>query len=225
MAKGDSGSKKAKGKNSYKNSVSVGNDTIEYDGTLKYGGLDKSLSAKQRKTIENFENKRYKNKIEYGLTVDGDGNIVGKEHKGGKGSVRSTYAEAMTKDNVFSHNHPRGDGELGGTFSDSDLRNFIMTNRKTTRATAKEGTYSISKTNNFDGSGLRNYYAREDKKAYKKYANKMDSLRDDYYSNRISYNDLDKQAKKAFNTYLVDSHNILLDGQSKYGYTYTLEKR
>lgn len=118
----------------------------------------------------------------------------------------------------------RGDGKLGGTFSFEDMKNFAIFKNTTERAKAKEGTYSISKTSNFDTKGFL-AFAR---KAYSNFNSnkkaKNIKLASDYYAKKITYDDYKKQVAKEFNTELVNLHNTYKSGEKQYGYTYTLER-
>ena len=198
---------------------------IEFEGELKYGGNDPNFTGKQRQIITDWEKKRGEAKIEYGYAVDADGNPIGKEIRGGKGSVKMPYSYTQGDGNAWSHVHPRGDGTLGGTFSDADLRIFAFGKSKTARATAKEGTYSISKGKNFDSAGFRSHTRAASAKFTSEYRAKETALRRDYNNGKISYNDYLKGNAKAFNTGLVALHNDISAGQKQYGYTYTLERK
>ena len=198
---------------------------IEFDGDLVFGELDKAVPDAVRKNLDAWETKRSKAKIEYGMSYYPDGTPIGKEMRGGKGSVRSPLSYHATDGATFTHNHPRGDGLLGGTFSGADLRNFANGGNATCRATAKEGTYSISKTKNFDSKGFNSYVAKVEADVRKTYKSEHKKISDAYNNNKISYDQVTLMQGKAFNTYLVNLHNAYRDGQKQYGYTYTLEKR
>lgn len=224
MAKGGRGGRRGGGV--AKGELTLPNGTkIEFDGDLVFGGLDKAVPEAVRKNLDDWETKRYGNKVEFAMAWNADGTPIGKEAKGGKGSVRTPFAFHHTDNSVFTHNHPRGDGMLGGTFSNADLHNFTIGGNVTSRATAKEGTYSISKTKNFDAKGFTTYYTNERSKVRKNYENEVNKLGKSYKDSKISYDDYMLGAAKSFNTYLVQQHNVLLKGQKQYGYTYTLEKR
>lgn len=197
---------------------------IEFEGTLHYDGDDKALTGKARAAVTGWEAKRVKNKIEYAFAVDADGNPVGAEVKGGKGSVRTPRYYLDNNGGAFTHIHPRGDGMLGGTFSGADLRNFAARSTKTTRAAAKEGTYSISKGKGFDAAGFRSFAARADAEFSANYRKRSSVAGKAYREGKMSYGDYLKANAKAFNTALVELHETLRGGQKKYGYTYTLEK-
>ncbi len=209
-----------------KGSLSLpGGDTIEYDGALQYGKKDPGLTGLGRKNIEDWEKKRVKNKVEYAFAVDGNGNPVGREIRGSKGSVRSPWSYHNQDNGAFTHIHPREGGMLGGTFSGADMVNFANGRSKTSRAAAKEGTYSISKNSNFDAGGFKSYVKTAESN-FRNNANKLvKNASADYRTGKISYSEYVKQANKAFNTALVSLHNDYLAGQRKYGYTYTLEQR
>lgn len=220
-------------------SITLGNgEKIEYEGNLTYGNDDATLSPAVRKTIESWEKRRASAKIEYGYAVDSNGNAVGKEVRGGKQSVQTPLYYHATG-NTFTHIHPRGGGQLGGTFSPTDLSAFGTTGEQTMRAVAKEGTYSISKGQNFHGYSLYKYLQAESRKASAKARQAMTpinkTIRDagnDYSSGKISraqydaaYKQYQKDAAKIFNTQLVELHDALLNGQKQFNYTYTLERR
>ena len=197
---------------------------IEFEGELHYGGNDKALTGTARTVVTTWEAKRVKNKVEYAYAVDANGNPIGAEIRGSKGSVRVPRSYHNTPDGAFTHIHPRGDGMLGGTFSSADLRNFSNYSQKTVRAAAKEGTYSISKGKNFDATGFKSFIAKAESSFSSTYRTKESALSKQYRSGKISYNDYLKGNAKAFNTALVQLHNTYRSGQKKYGYSYTLEK-
>lgn len=196
---------------------------IEFEGDLRYGGKDTALTKETRKAIEEWEAKRVKNKVEYAYSVMEDGTPVGPEVKGSKGSVRSPLSYKQ-EGATFTHIHPREDGILGGTFSQADLRNFANNPCKTVRAKAKEGAYSISKTDKFDAQGFKGFIHGANQQFENTYKSKVKSLSSDYKNGKISYNDYLKGNAKAFNTALVELHNIYSSGQKQYGYKYTLEE-
>lgn len=197
---------------------------IEFEGTLEYGKKDKALTGAARTAIESWEKKRVTNKVEYGYAVDANGNPIGKEIRGGKGSVRTPIAYNDTPGGTFTHIHPRGDGMLGGTFSTADLTIFSMRRGQTKRAAAKEGTYSISKGKNFDAAGFRDYVYQVNAQFNNNYRGKANALAKDYRAGKIDYKAYLQSNAKAFNSALVQLHNDYSAGQKKYGYTYTLEK-
>ena len=209
---------------------------------LKYGKADSVLSGGARTSIEAFEAKRFKMKSEYSQFVDANGNMVGQENHGGKGSVGASMHQRNTA-YAMSHNHPRDGGMLGGTFSKDDMSNFVAYNQTVYRATAVEGTYSIAKGAKFDGQGFRQYYHNANNVNRAKYAAAEKAARTAYNAdvNRVmasnmshgdkaaaankAWNEYMSKNAKAFNTFLVENHNALIAGQQKYGYSYTLERR
>lgn len=193
------------------------------DTPLIYGDLDSALTGNARTVIEQFENRRYTTKTEYSRFIDSNGNIIEENH-GGRGSVGATMHARQTAD-AMSHNHPRGDGGLGGTFSEGDISNFSRFNQTTYRATAKEGTYSISKTGSFNGKALSRDYDLAVKRMETNLIGNADSVKLQYRTGKISYNQAVTSIQKLNNAFLVEMHNWLLNNQSNYGYTYTLERR
>ena len=195
---------------------------------LKFGEKDPALAGASRKTVEDWENKRYKNKIEFSQFSMDDGSVY-EENKGARNHVGATPGARRTAD-VLTHNHPRygygEEGYLSGTFSngDGDLDNFCRFNQRTYRATGKEGTYSISKGKNFD-SKLAGEYGKAMRSHEAEYDATMSNLRKQLKSNQITYTEQSAMAKKAFNKWMVQNHNWLLANQKTYGYNYTLERR
>ena len=202
--------------------VTVQNGTAELNVPLVYGGRAQMTDA-QRRIIDDREKKWENENVENLIFLDKNGNIV-VERKGDTTSVGVSNYELMQTE-VMTHNHPRsGDADknmLGGTFSDADMQIFAQAPMKTMRASAYEGTYTITKGSNFNYSG------------FSRYASSVSSKRDDEHrarsimavlnsSNAEEYN---KLVTDSFNRFLVDVHNDLIAGQQKYGYTYSLEKR
>lgn len=198
------------------------------DTPLIYGDKDPAVTGKMREALEAQEAKRLGAKIEYGLGIREDGTTIIKEFKGGKDSIRSIPALLFNVAAAFTHNHPRGkgeDGQLGGTFSTGDLFTFAGNKVKTVRASAAEGTYSITKTNKFNSTSFRRFMTDNDNKAQSAHRERMGKLADKVRNGQIKYDDYIKQTTKSFNTMLIDIHNGLRSGQKEHGYTYTLEER
>ena len=203
---------------------------INLAGTpLIYGGLDKSISAAQRKILEAQEKKRLVAKREHALLVGQDGSVAGAEVHGGSGSCKIPIGWSYTKGAVLTHNHPRGgageDWVIGGTFSPGDIKHFSNGRYATMRASAAEGTYSITKGSNFNGAGFITYAKGVSAAATRKHNQTTNQLKQDCASNKITYTDYRKGCNKAFNSMLIEIHNGLMSGQKTYGYSYTLERR
>lgn len=231
MAKGGRGGSQ----NGGNSGMSVSTSAVAQDGTtidlsdtpLRYGGNDKALSAKERAALETQEKKRLSAKVEYAYAVDAEGNPVGNEKRGGKGSVSVPYS-MYVEGGTLTHNHPRvGEeaGMLGGTFSTADLNGFALRGIRTMRASASEGTYSITKGTNFNAQGLTSYRRELERSANKAAKEKVNSAGEKFKRGEISRIQLMAEAKKAGNEALVSIHNGLIAGQKEYGYSYTLERR
>lgn len=193
------------------------------DNPLKYGRKDDMLKGDSRKAIEEFELEKVHADREYSRVVDKNGNVYS-ERKGDKGSV---YIETKPGEDgqTGSHNHPREIGMLGGTFSNADIDSFSTdTKLKTLRATAKEGTYSISKGKNFDGAGLMAYKESERNRLILERKERNRNIKRMYSNGDISEAKAYELQRKSFNKFLVDVHNSLIAGQKTYGYNYTLER-
>ena len=204
--------------------LTIGDDKIDLsDSPLVYGEKDKALTGQARTTIEAFENKRYGMKTEYSTFVDANGRVIENNH-GNKGNVGATLYARKTAD-VMSHNHPREEGMLGGPFSAGDMANFSNFNQTTYRATAKEGTYSITKGKNFKGQDFQKAVKAQSDASYQKCKSITDALASDYRAGKMTYSEYRIKAVKANNAMLVDDHNWFMANQKKYGYSYTLERR
>ena len=227
MGRGSSGAGGAKGGAKAPvvlDKLEIGTEAIDLSSSpLTYGDNDAALTGAARKSVEAFEDKRHKAKIEYSELIMDDGTVI-ESNKGGRGSVRASL-EARSKADVLTHNHPREEGILGGTFSDADLQNFGKFHQTTYRATTKEGTYSISKGKNFDGKGLVSAYKSYMRTNDRNLSHAMKNLRSDFMSGKLNPAEFTSANKSAFNKSLVKLHNWLSENQANYGYTYTLERR
>ena len=201
------------------------------DFPLATGPKDSTLSDAQRSTIEAFEAKRVGAPIEYVMILDSQGNTTipysAGDVRGKKGSC-GVDPKFFVGGEILSHNHPRADagevGVLGGTFSGADLD--IFTNHgglKTIRATAAEGTYSLSKGSGFNASAFSSYIKSAYASADKVYKSTVDQLSADFKAGKITQQQYSRGNKRAFNKSLVDMHNALLAGQKTHNYSYTLE--
>lgn len=240
MAKSGSGGKRGSGGGtSIAKNVTVGGVVVDLTkNPLQYGNRDSTLTAQARAAIDDFEDKRRNEKIEYSRFVDANGKVI-EDNKGSKTSVKaSNYARRTAY--AMTHIHPRedGSGQLGGTFSPGDIKNFGFYNQTVYRAAAAEGTYTIAKGAKFDGYGLWKHYSDIDKKLTAAYNDSRpaafadyDKAVKDYKAGKISYAAVRQAYERGvradsdnFNTLLVGLHNALLAGQKQFGYTYSLER-
>lgn len=212
--------------------LSAGRSISDYDGSridmshapLKYGKDDASLKGAVKDVVSKFEDKRMKAKVEYGFLTDDKGNII-TEKRGGKGGV-AMYDRDWAKATVMSHIHPREAGMLGGSFSEADIDTFTYFNNvRTMRAVAKEGIYSMTKGKSFNASGLKSYFNQRHSELRAGFSKTANALNKSYKSGQIDYDTYYKRYSREFNKFLSDSHRMILDGQKKFGYTYTLERR
>lgn len=193
------------------------------DAKLKYGGDDKAVAGAQRTATVAQETKRLTASVEYCQGFDANGNPVAPERRGGATSVRPYRSQVDAE--VFTHNHPREKGVLGGTFSYADLSTFDTDKGRTIRASAKEGTYSLTKGKNFNGMGLKAHYRQVIRTAETNHASRVNQLKAQLASGAITKSEYNSRRQTSFNMELVEMHNGLIAGASQYGYTYTLERR
>lgn len=206
--------------------ITSNGDIIDLSGMpLIYNDDDPGVAGDARSVIEAWENRRVKNKVEFNMSVDQNGEQIGKEVRGGKGSVRVPVSQ-LQEGAIHTHIHPREERDiLGGTFSDADLRNFADYGVSTYRAKAKEGAYSISKTNGFNRDGFKSYVNSLHSKENATLSSSMKDFRERVRrDSSYTYNQYSTDCANAFNRYLVAVHNGLLSGQKQYGYSYTLER-
>lgn len=209
----------------YTTSVDDGHGSvINLDKPLVYGS-PASMSDDVRFMIDAFEDKRRDMKVEYGILIDAMGRVL-ETKRGGKGSVAMS-SRNWNQSYAMSHSHPAG-GRIGGTFSDADLSAFIYSPTQIMRAAAAEGTYSMTKTNSFNGRELRRAFIGE----FGSYGTRrMESLKvenaiaSEFKNGDITYSEYEQKHYKNFNNLLVDMHNWFSDNQNTYGYSYTLERR
>lgn len=226
---GGRGSSSGKNGIGYTATKIIGQGGAEIDLTdtpLRYTGNDAAITGKAREVLEAQEKKRLEAAVEYAYGVDADGNVIG-EKRGGKASCAVPY-NLWVDGGTLTHNHPRtGDekGTLGGTFSTADIKGLVAYDVRTMRASAAEGTYSITKSKNFNGNGLISYRRQLERSANAAAKQKVQEAGERYKRGEISQTQLMSVAKKASNAALVSIHNGLIAGQSTYGYTYTLERR
>lgn len=193
---------------------------------LRYGKNDPNVSKNDRLIIDDFEVSDHVRSagFERILFTNGNGMITGTAD-GDSGSV-GIEEDVVKASLMMTHSHPRSEGAvLGGTFSDADLNNFLdVGNLKTMRATAGEGTYSISRLKNFDVEGFRQYALNEHSRLFKPYYEYAKETELKYTKGEISYKTYLNRLIKKFNRTQVAFHNHLLAGQEQYGYFYTLER-
>ena len=147
MAKGAHGGKRAGGiKDSLGNSI--GNSdystsvttqqgkTVALSTPLVYGeDTGKSISATATAHLDKFYGRIDKQKVEYEIVLDKDGNVI-KETRGSKNSVSTKLTrDDWDRVDVATHLHPRNDGfydsqTIGGTFSTQDIKSFDRTLRQ-----------------------------------------------------------------------------------------------
>ena len=224
MAKGNRGGRGKTTIGSFKDGANINGDIIEFDGDLKLTKNDGSINPVQRAAVDLWEAKRANMKIEYANAFGFQGSEYG-ELRGGPNGVNLKPYYFANRGSVVTHIHPRGDGGLGGTFSDADIKAWSRGNGNTIRAVAKEGTYSISKGKNFNGSGLYAYVQKQFNSYTKSLQTTKRSLQSKVNSGSMTAKQANKILQKEFNTVLVSMHNDLLNNQSVYGYNYYLEKR
>lgn len=119
------------------------------------------------------EAKTVNRKTEKMTVIDDDGNIL-LEKSGGRGSVSFGAREGFILDRqTITHNHP---GEFGGTFSGADIKVMVDYKLKAIRAVAKEGTYSLERTEKVNSNS-----AYELKESFKKSSNEVNrTMRKEY---------------------------------------------
>lgn len=203
--------------------LTVGLENIEFDGALRYSKRDRQILVNVRPNVDYWENQRYKSKVEFASSFRIDGTRIG-EVRGTKDKVDVPYAYHATPNAVFTHVHPREQTLLGGTFSLKDLENFAKYANKTARATAKEGTYSISKSRKFKKAEFESYiqtmrknhhdvYESKNERTVKKFEKKKDRankavlriLKSKVFNysqkavlmNKLSVRDIENRKKKA----------------------------
>lgn len=196
---------------------------ITLDKELRYGGTGSGLNSSAIDRIATDG--------EWTMAFNEDGNVV--EINGKKIAVQPS---TMRKSDVRSLDHSAKDGRLGGPLTVEELRRF---DNKVLRATAPEGTYTLTKGPKFNDAGLQKYFSKASAAAQAKYDAAMKrawqktiSVEADHKEGRATRAQvaaarraLKEAERKAYNTMLVEQHDALRSGQKKYGYAYSLVKR
>ena len=212
-------------------SVTVQNGrTLTLKSPLVYDRNDKSLTKQARQAVETFEQNKKSAAVENVLFTDSNGNQI-YTNIGGRNSVsHPAIIEGMAT--VMTHNHPRPgkyENVLGGTFSpeDIDVLGRHISTVKTIRATAAEGTYSMSIPPTVRHRTMRTMvadYRQYIQQIQGKYTAVNNAKYTDYTNGLCRYRDYKSQCNHSMNDMLIDLHNWLRNNQKKYGYTYTLEQ-
>lgn len=212
-------------------SVTVQNGrTLTLSSPLVYDKKDKALSQQARQAVDVFEQNKKQAAVENVLFTDANGKTV-YTNTGGRNSV-SHPAMIEAQATVMTHNHPRPgkyENVLGGTFSpeDIDVLGRWYSNVKTIRASAAEGTYSMSIPPTVRHRTMRTMVAD-----YRQYVNSIqgkyaainNAKYADYMNGLCRYRDYKSQCNHSMNDMLIDLHNWLRNNRKKYGYNYTLEQ-
>lgn len=212
-------------------SVKVQNgNTITLEKPLQYGVKDNNIPDPARLFLESWEKSQDQASIEHIILTDDAGNVIATSAGTSQNAaVTFTNRQALLI-TTLSHNHPRQGDLMGGTFSTDDIKAFTgrgTPNLRTLRATASEGTYSISKGANFNNTAFRNGIIRELDKVKTNYNHAKSKAFKNYLNSagKMTWAQFQAKEQELFNGYLVRSHNVLIDNQSKYDYTYTLEPK
>ena len=185
---------------------------------------DRGLTEKQKRVIEPFEERRRNSKIEYGLTVDKDGNIV-KFRRGGATTIWWGLRD-IPKDGILTHVHPLskevvGYGNfykrVGSSFSGADIKTAIIGDLAEIRAVTPNYTFSMRRPNSGWGVKPGEFKSQYDA-TYKK---NLDALK--------KYADAGGDMKTIEERY--GRLNVLLDHWTmkeladKYGFIYSKSRR
>ena len=214
----------------------VNGDVIDFgDKPLEYGPKEK-FNENATRRLRFFEKEYKGNRNEAAMLLDENGDQVGGLLYGSSTRILIPH-HLMERTEVITHLHP-STSEIGGTFSEADIDNFSLENLKTIRAISSEVVYSITVTDSTDRWELRSWYTNELAPSRDAYRKKLDALRADILGSTRKYRsgEIDQDAfDKKYNEYVdehhrlsgefaVISHNLLLSGQEKFHYNYTLER-
>ena len=99
------------------------------------------MNQDTQETLGKFERRRRKNKIEFGIIIDREGNVIA-QVKGNKHSVSFNVSDLKkASGGIVSHNHPNG-----SSFSIEDVLILLKYKLAELRAIGKEYRYSIKAT-------------------------------------------------------------------------------
>lgn len=205
--------------------------TIDLSGSpLSYTKDQAGLDKKQMKTIKSIADRIKNNSKETLAVFDKDGNKIFEK----EGTVDNVSApkSVMQQAEYDIHNHARGSGMVGGTFSVSDekgkgdIQSLVNnTNLKTSFASTKEGTYYISKNNDFKGKQFLSHMKSVESRIKENMSQKLKELDNLREKGKIRHEVYMHQYRKIHNKSMVDLHNEYLKNQSRFGYSYGLIKQ
>lgn len=212
-------------------SVTVQNGrTLTLSSSLSYDGDDNALGRQARSVVDAFEQAHKQAAVESCLFTKADGTQV-YANTGRKGSVsHPAYIEGQAE--IMTHNHPRPgkyENQMGGTFSVDDIKVLSRpySTVTTIRASAAEGTYSMSIPKNANRTTVRQMvsaYGRYIKQQNAKYAAVDQAKYNDYLNGKCKYSEYRSVCNHSMNDFLLDLHNWLRKNSKQYGCSYTLEK-
>lgn len=181
------------------------------------------LTPKALDKCKAVEAKTVKRKTEKMTVIDDDGNVVF-EKSGGKGSVSFSRGQAMAMEGkTITHNHP---GEFGGTFSHADVNVFTKYGLKSIRAVAKEGTYSIEKTQKAtpqSGKKFRDEYREIERKGTSALNSLYKKIKSKFMRGEISADSANEQLGDKRTQICNEHHEYIKRVAESYGYRYYYE--
>lgn len=181
------------------------------------------LPEKILKTCKEVEAKTVNRKTEKMTIIDDDGRIL-LEKSGGRGSVTFGAREGFIMDRqTVTHNHP---GEFGGTFSGADVKVMVDYKLKAIRAVAKEGTYSLERTDKVTSNSAYDFkqaFTKSSNNVNRQIRNEYDSMKSKVRRGEITADEANKQLSEKRTKLCNEQHEYLKKIATANGFRYVYE--
>lgn len=169
------------------------------------------------------EAKTVNRKTEKMTIIDDEGNIL-LEKGGGRGSVSFGAREGFVMDRqTVTHNHP---GEFGGTFSGADVKVMVDYHLKGIRAVAKEGTYSLERTDKVTSESaynLKTEFGKRSNTLNRTMQAEYRSMKSKVMRNELTAEEANKQLSDKRTSLCNEQHEYLKKIATSYGFRYVYE--
>lgn len=180
--------------------------------------INKGLTAAQRKSVENFENKHRNYKTERVAAIGKDGRILGQSKSGKRNNTSLPLGNY--KDAVITHNHPGAmhgnTTRYGSSLTAPDIRTAAANDAAEIRAVGGSYTYSIRRPKSGWPSNMGQFH--------KEWMSRWNATQADaakYIKSGNGHNDIMRRYRRS-NT--MAAHQINKDLAKKYGLEYTRRK-
>lgn len=181
------------------------------------------LPEKALAKCREIEAKTVNRKTEKMSIIDEDGNVI-LEKSGGRGSVSISAREGYAMDRqIVTHNHP---GEFGGTFSGADVKVMVDYHLQGIRAVAKEGTYSLERTNKVTSNSaydLKTEFGKRSNALNREMRTAYNGMKSKVMRGELTPDEANKQLQEKRTALCNEQHEYLKKVATSYGFRYIYE--